>query len=199
MKIEYKINHEQFSQENKADLVIINGEIFTYKNTGLTRRVFVNDDKTKVVKIPVYLNSFDFNTEENECWVNASENVKSEMANTQILDNGYIIQEFLHTLDDENTEEWLGRDMSMKEISFAKSCRNDVGYDENGKLKCFDLNENLIVLDFLNLPRSHKILNDIINIGMENLIYDKDSTNVQDKLKQYTDKLKNKLNENLIG
>lgn len=141
MKIEYNINAEQFSIESQADVVIVQGEVYTYKGTGLTRRVFANADKTKVVKIPVKKDSFHFNTEEIECWNNADDETKKELAETQILENGYIIQEYLHTLDDDETEAWLGRDMTMKEIRFAKSCREDVGYDKDGNIKCFDLHE----------------------------------------------------------
>ena len=141
MNIIYNINHEQYSQENDADVIIVNGEAFTFKATGLTRRVFANADKTKVIKVPVKLDTFHYNDEEIKCWEKASEEVKLEMASTKILENGYIEQEFLHTLDDPTTEEWLGRHLKQKEIRFAKSCRNDVGFDEAGNLKCFDLHE----------------------------------------------------------
>ena len=141
MNFEYNINNEQFSLESKADVIIVQGEVYTFKGTGLTRRVFANADKTKVVKVPVKIDSFHWNTEEINCWNEADENTKSQMAETEILENGYIIQEYLHTIDDEGTPEWLGRHMTMAEIRFAKECRNDVGYDKDGNLKCFDLHE----------------------------------------------------------
>jgi len=47
MNIEHNINIDQYSQENQADLIIVNGETFTFKATGLTRRVFANADKTE--------------------------------------------------------------------------------------------------------------------------------------------------------
>jgi len=109
MNIEHNINFEQYSQENKADLIIVNNEVFTFKATGLTRRVFANKEKTKVIKVPVKLDTFFYNDEEIKCWNNASEEKRLELASTKILDNGYIEQEYLHTLDDETTEEWLGR------------------------------------------------------------------------------------------
>lgn len=140
-KIIHNIDIEQNSQENNADVIIVNNEEFTFKASGLTRRVFANADKTKVVKVLVKDRSVEYNQEEIEAWENASEEVKLEMASTKILSNGYIEQEFLHTLDDPTTEEWLGRFMTQKEIRFAKSCRNDVGFDEEGNLKCFDLHE----------------------------------------------------------
>jgi hypothetical protein len=141
MNFEYNINHEQFSKEASADVIVVNNEIFTYKNSGLTRRVFVNESKTKVIKVPVKLDTYHFNKEEIECWENADEETRLELATTKILENGYIEQEYLHTLDDPDTEEWLGRPMTQKEIRFASSCRNDVGYDSEGNLKCFDLHE----------------------------------------------------------
>jgi len=141
MKPDKIIQVNQESQENRADVVIVNGKAFTYKNSGLTRRVFVNKDKTLVVKIPVGKYSQHFNDEELECWESASDDVKKELANTKRLENGYIIQEYLHTIDDEITGEWLNRPMTMKEIRFASSCRDDVGYDKDGNLKCYDLHE----------------------------------------------------------
>lgn len=135
------INANQDSLENNADVIIVNGEAFTYKNTGLTRRVFANADKTLVIKVPVEKHSQHFNEEEQKCWDNASEEKRKELANTSMLANGYIMQEYLHTIDDDSTAEWLGRPMTMKEIRFAGSCRDDVGYDKDGNLKCYDLHE----------------------------------------------------------
>jgi hypothetical protein len=48
---QFEINISQYSKENKADVIIVNGEIFTFKATGLTRRVFKNKDKTKVINV----------------------------------------------------------------------------------------------------------------------------------------------------
>jgi len=141
MNIEHNINFEQYSQENDADAIMVNNEMFTFKATGLTRRVFVNADKTKVIKVPVKLDTFHYNDEEIKCWNNASDEKRLELASTKILDNGYIEQEFLHTLDDPTTEEWLGRGLKQKEMRFATSCRDDVGFDKDGNLKCFDLHE----------------------------------------------------------
>lgn len=141
MNIEYKINYEQYSQENSADVIIVKGETYTFKSSGLTRRVFANSDKTKVIKVPVKLNTFHFNNEEVDCWNNADDETRLELASTKILENGYIEQEYLHTLDDDTTPNWLGRPMTQKEIRFATSCRDDVGYDNDGNLKCFDLHE----------------------------------------------------------
>lgn len=140
-KIEHIINVNTATVESTADVILVNGEAFTYKNSGLTRRVFESKDKTLVVKVPIEPDYQRHNDNEATLWNEASEEVRSQLAETQRLSNGYILQEYLHTLDDDSTEEWLGRPMTNKEIRFAASCRNDVGYDANGVLKCFDYDE----------------------------------------------------------
>ena len=116
---QFEINISQYSKENKADVIIVNGEIFTFKATGLTRRVFKNKDKTKVIKVPVQITSFDYNQQEIDIWDNSTIEKKLDLASTKLLSNGYIEQEFLHTLDDVETDKWLGRSMTQKEIRFA--------------------------------------------------------------------------------
>lgn len=140
-KIEHIINASTATVESKADVIVVNGEAFTYKNTGLTRRVFVNKDKTLIVKVPI--NNFDQRHNDNEAdlWNRADDEIKSQLAETARLPNGYILQEYLQTLDDPDTEEKLGRPMTMAEIRFATSCRNEVGFDSNGILKCYDYDE----------------------------------------------------------
>jgi len=140
-KIEHIINVSTATVESKADVIIVNGEAFTYKNTGLTRRVFENKDKTLIIKVPVEKEYQRHNDNEAELWEQATEEERSQLAETKRLSNGYILQEYLHTLDDKDTEAWLGRPMTMAEIRFATSCRNDVGYDENKNLKCYDYDE----------------------------------------------------------
>jgi hypothetical protein len=140
-KIEQIINVNTATVESTADVILVNGEVFTYKNSGLTRRVFVNADKTLIIKVPITVLDQVHNDNEAELWSEADEETRSQLAETQRLSNGYILQEFLQTLDDETTEEWLNRPMSMSEIRFATSCRNEVGYDTNGKLKCYDYDE----------------------------------------------------------
>ncbi len=138
---ELNIKADQKSLENDVDVILVNGEAFTFKSSGITRRVFANADKTKVIKVLVEKHSFDFNKEEQKEWDNASEEKRKQLAQTRLLENGYIEQEYLHTLDDETTAEWLKRPLTMSEIRFAQSCRNDVGFDADGNLKCFDLHE----------------------------------------------------------
>ena len=142
-KIEHIINTEN---EFKADCILVGKEIFTYKATGNTRKVYENKSKTFVIKIHINQNEYstDYNKIEEELYKNSDNEIKKQLAETKILENGYIMQEYLHSLDDPDTEKWLekkGIIMSMKDIRFAKSCRNDVGYDEQGNLKCFDIEE----------------------------------------------------------
>jgi hypothetical protein len=140
-KIEQIVNVNTATVESTADVILVNGEAFTYKNTGLTRRVFVNKDKTLIVKAPIAKYHQEHNDNEARLWEEADEETRSQLAETKRLANGYILQEFLQTLDDETTEAWLDRPMTNKEIRFAASCRNEVGYDANGVLKCFDYDE----------------------------------------------------------
>ena len=140
-RIEHIVDVKTATVESTADVILVNGEAFTYKNTGLTRRVFVNKDKTLVVKVPVNIFDQKHNDKEAEHWENCSEEERKQLAETKRLANGYILQEFLQTLDDDSTPEWLGRPMTMTEIGFASSCRSDVGFDANGVLKCYDYDE----------------------------------------------------------
>jgi len=134
---------DQLSKERDEDVIIVNGEAFTYKASGLTRRVYQNADKTKVIKIALRTSYQYNNLEEVKIYENASEKVKSQMAETRLLDNGYIEQEFLWTLDDPLTDTMITRDITVEEIRFARSCRNDVGFDKNGVMKVHDLEEYL--------------------------------------------------------
>lgn len=132
---------DQLSREKNEDVIIVNGEIFTYKASGFTRRVYQNKDKTKVIKIALKTSYQNNNLEEVEIYENASEKVKNQMAETRLLDNGYVEQEFLWTLDDPLTDSTITREITIEEIRFARSCRNDVGFDKNGVMKCHDLEE----------------------------------------------------------
>lgn len=140
-RIEHIVNIKTATVESTADVIFVNGEAFTYKNTGLTRRVFVNKDKTLIVKVPINKYDQKHNDNEAEHWNECTEDERSQLAETKRLYNGYILQEFLQTLDDDTTPEWLGRSLTMSEISFASSCRSDVGFDTNGVLKCYDYDE----------------------------------------------------------
>lgn len=135
------ININETTAEMKADCLYVNGEVYTYKNEGLTRRVYVNADKTLVVKVPIGRFDQSHNDYEVDMWDQANSEVKLELAETVKLNNGYLIQEFVQSIDDNTTPEWLGRPMTMKEIRFSKSCRDDVGYTKDGRLVCYDFQE----------------------------------------------------------
>ncbi len=140
-RIEHIVDVNTATVESTADVIFVNGEAFTYKNTGLTRRVFVNKDKTLVIKTPITRHDQRHNDKEAEYWDECTEEQRKELAETKRLSNGYILQEFLQTLDDDSTPEWLGRPLTMAEIGFASSCRSEVGFDANGVLKCYDYDE----------------------------------------------------------
>lgn len=132
---------ETLFQISKLDQspIIVNGQVFTYKATGNTRAVFENEDRTYVVKVD--LNRIDgnfYNQEEFEVYQTANEVKKSQLAETILLENGYIMQEWLNTLDDNRFDK---RRLTFEEIRFAASCRSEVGFDKDGNLKCFDLPE----------------------------------------------------------
>lgn len=125
------------SFESEKDAIVINGEIFTYKSSGITRKVYANESKTKVIKVCIERGNY-FNQEEIDIY-NSKED-KSQLAETKLLENGYIEQEYLHTMDDAETLK-LYPTMTNEQIRFARSCRGDVGFDKNGILKCHDLEE----------------------------------------------------------
>jgi len=136
MKIENIIlqNHKDDSIQKK--IILYNNEAFTYFDSGLTRHVFVNSDKTKVIKILVNKNSKDFNTEEIEIYKNAKGEIREQMAKTKIALNGYVIeQEFCSPIKFDD------RELTIAQMLFASSCRNEVGWTKEGKLVCFDLDE----------------------------------------------------------
>lgn len=140
-KIEHIIDINTATIESTADVIVVGTEVFTFKNTGLTRRVFENKDKTLVVKVPITRHDQKHNDNEANLWVESDDDLKSQLAETKRLPNGYVVQEYLHTLDDDDTPGWLGRSLTMDEISFASSCRSEVGFDANGILKCYDYDE----------------------------------------------------------
>jgi hypothetical protein len=140
-KIEQVIDINQATVESKADAIMVNGHLFLYKNTGLTRRVFVNKELGIVVKVPITEHDRRYNQKEADLWESMNDEKRKTFAETKILPNGFVIQEFLHTIDDEETAEWLGRSLTMDEIMFSGQCRNEVGFDKDGNLKCYDFDE----------------------------------------------------------
>jgi len=138
MRIEQIINMEHRNRSIIDSPILYKGECFTFFDTGLTRYVFANADKTKVIKILIEKEEgrFDFNAEEADIYINASDEKKSKLAKTELTYNGTIIeQEFCNPIKFDD------RKMTIPQILFASSCRNEVGWTKEGKLVCFDLNE----------------------------------------------------------
>lgn len=112
------------------------GEVYSYFDSGFTRHVFVNADKTKVVKILRGCNVFDFNKQEHEIYLNANEDARSRMAQTALdPGTGIIEQEFANPIKFDE------RPLTIKQHSFSLKCRGEVGWTNDGRLVCFDLNE----------------------------------------------------------
>lgn len=136
MKIEQIIRQDKITDAVKNQAILYKGEAFSYFDSGLTRHVFVNSDKTKVIKILIDQHSKDYNLEEVEIYKKASKTTKAEMAQTIVTYDGFVVeQEFCNPI------KWDNRKMSIPQITFATSCRNEVGWNKDGKLVCFDLNE----------------------------------------------------------
>lgn len=134
------------TNEIKADAIFHNGEVFSYHASGLTRRVFANADRTKVLKVPVTLMDYEHNRKEAEAWSKMNEEERKEFAECKLNENGWLEMEFLTTLHELEEKPDVAKQfenvrMSTEEIKFAQSCRNEVGFDKNGKLKCFDYDE----------------------------------------------------------
>ena len=125
-------NYINKAVELKEDAILYKNELFTYYDSGLTRKVFVNQDKTKVIKININ-NDFDYNLEEWQIYVSASEEVIKDFPITS-FENGIIEQEYVEPI------KFNDKQLTIKQTFFAKSCRNEVGW-KGEKLLCFDLNE----------------------------------------------------------
>jgi hypothetical protein len=140
MKIEHIIRKEVLSEEMKNQTLHFQGEQYFYFDSGNTRHVFANKNKTKVVKILINKNGFftDFNQEEYDIYQNADETTKTALAKTEIHTEGFntvIVQEFCNPIDQDE------RSMTIPETLFAESCRNEVGWTADGRLVCYDLSE----------------------------------------------------------
>lgn len=136
MKVETIFNHK-ISEDVRSKVIIFKNEAYSYFDSGLSRHVFVNKDKTKVIKILISdTDGHNFNLDEYEIYNSASENNKKQMAYTEISsDNTIIVQEYCSPIKFDE------RQMTLPQIRFALSCRNEVGWTNDGKLVCFDLDE----------------------------------------------------------
>lgn len=135
-KIEEILNQESIKRDIINDVVLYKGEAFSFFDAGLTRYVFTNEDKTKVIKFLIEDRMFDYNELECEIYDNAREEDKKQMAKTTLELNGMVIeQEFCNPIKFDD------RKLNMSQIRFARSCRNEVGWNSEGNLVCFDLDE----------------------------------------------------------
>lgn len=129
--VEYKITNDV-----KKDAILYNGEIFTYLDSGLTRNVFVNESKTLVIKQLIFKDGFDFNEEEFNIYESADNEKKQKLAKTKLTHNGlFIEQEYCSPIENDD------RPLTIGQILFASSCRDEVGWTLGGNLVCYDLDE----------------------------------------------------------
>lgn len=136
MRIEQIIQMDKIDKSITSQAIVYKGEVFTYFDSGLTRHVFVNGDKTKVIKILINKDSKEYNEEEIEIYKNASDSQKLEMAETGTAYDGFVVeQEFCNPIKFDD------RKMTIPQMLFASSCRNEVGWTLDGRLVCFDLDE----------------------------------------------------------
>src|SRR5258708_5437043 len=99
MKIEHIIQQNKIDKSIQNQAILYKGEAYTYFDSGLTRHVFINADKTKVIKILVDKNHIDFNLEEIEIYENANDKVRTEMAHTVTAYDGFVVeQEFCNPI-----------------------------------------------------------------------------------------------------
>lgn len=128
------IENEISVVEAKQMAILHKGEIYKFFDEGTTRHVFVNDDTTKVIKILKCGTGFNYNIQEAKIYADANENDKVNMIETTIF-NGVIEQDFCTPI------KYGGKKLTTEERNFAISCRNEVGWANDGRLVCFDLDE----------------------------------------------------------
>lgn len=109
------------------------GEIYKYYDQGLSRYVFVNEEKTKVIKVQIHP-EMDDNEKEFNVYNKASEEDKEKMAHTKLI-GGLIEQEYVIPI------KWAGKSLTEEQKKFALSCRKEVGFRKDGTLVCFDLSD----------------------------------------------------------
>lgn len=123
---------EQHAASSYNTPIMFNQEVFRFYDCGLTRNVYVNSDFTKVIKLPINRLQTFWNEEEFEVYENAVN--KEMMAKTEKFGD-FIVQEFVEPI------KYSDKRLTIKQTLFAAKCRNEVGFDKDGNLKCFDLSE----------------------------------------------------------
>lgn len=120
--------------EARSLAIMHNGEVFTYYDEGCTRYVYINKDESKVIKIDKTRGSNKWNQDEIDIYEKASEEKKTQMVPTR-MHNGLIEQDYVEPI------KYGGKKLSIPQRLFASSCRGEVGWTEDGRLLCFDLDE----------------------------------------------------------
>lgn len=129
------IVEEKISLEDARSMAIMHqGEVFTYYDEGCTRYVYVNKDESKVIKIDKMRGSHKWNQDEIDIYTKISEENRKQMVPTRMF-NGIIEQDFVTPI------KYGGKKLTIPQRLFANSCRGEVGWTEDGKLLCFDLDE----------------------------------------------------------
>ena len=129
------IIENKISLSDAMDMAIMyQGEVFSYFDEGFTRYVFTNKDKTKVIKLHKERRGKDYNQDEADIYKNSNDEERKQMAITK-LENGFIEQEFVLPI------KFGGKKLTMEQIRFAGSCRNEVGWTKENTLVCYDLDE----------------------------------------------------------
>jgi hypothetical protein len=129
------IGKQEISLQEAREIAILHeGEIYGFFDEGTSRFVYVNRDMTKVLKMNKSKFS-DFNKIEIEIYEKANQEDRSMMVSTKFLERGLIEQKFITPI------KYGGRKLTFEQQNFANSCRGEVGWDENGNLLCFDLDD----------------------------------------------------------
>lgn len=115
MKTEYIIQTIEADKGGVYDFnkssykVIVNNEEWKYIATGLVREVYISVCGKKVVKIPKSEYGFRHNQLEYECYNEAPDWCKNNIAKTEVTEEGYIIQEFIEVIQADNYYRELGK------------------------------------------------------------------------------------------
>lgn len=134
IQIQSIIENEISVEEVRSMVIMHKGEAYSFFDEGTTRYVFVNDDSTKVIKILRRETGFDYNTEEVKIYENAND-VDKQLMTESTLFNGIVEQDYCTPI------KFGGQKLTDEQRLFANSCRNEVGWTEDGNLVCFDLDE----------------------------------------------------------
>lgn len=133
VNIQSIIAKEVSIEEAKKMVILHKGEAFSFFDEGCSRFVYANAENTKVIKV-LKNQSTNFNQEEVRIYNEATDEEKNEMVETTMY-NGIVEQAFCTPI------KFGGKKLTTEQKQFALSCHNEVGWSEDGRLVCFDLDE----------------------------------------------------------